>query len=429
MNWNLCRAIIGCLHVSGSVETHVGSLQKFPARDWEASLTWLDLSGIALAFWDRLQKLRAEDVVPAQSGAALAAKLADHRQRVAVMAQEFDSINRQFERAGIEYVVWKGFALIPEYCPDACLRPSYDYDYLVSRNDLDRAQDVLQAAGYVRKSYHGTQHHVTFKHRNLPSRLAVLPRGLYTAALPRRIELHVSLWDEEAARIPLRVPERPLDRKLRRTWQGLCFYSLGEDDEFVFQTVHVFRHILENWCRLGWLLDIAYFLEHRSTDLSFWKRLCSRLAVNKPLAGAGALAILLASRLFHAPLAAPVKNQILGAMRGHVSLWVDHYGLRSALNNFSKNKYALFLHREFARDEISWRQIRRRRLFPVHLPNSIAGAPTAANSVPLPGNWRQAWYVVKRLIYHWWGGAAYIWEFSRWQRIKARACPPRLSSA
>jgi hypothetical protein len=232
------------------------------------------------------------------------------------------------------------------------------------------------------------------------------------------VELHLSPWDDEAFRISLGVPERPLDRKLRRTWQGLSFYSLVEEDAFVFQALHTFQHILHNWCRLGWLLEIAYFLEHRSTDASFWKKLYAHLEANEPLTEVVALVISLAAGLFHAELPAPIKDQMLGAMRGQVSLWVDHYGLRSALDNFSENKYSLFLYREFVRDEAAWRQIRRTRLLPLHRPNRVAETAAPAAFALLPGSWMQGWHVLHRLIHHSVSGAGYVWESARWERLR-----------
>ena len=418
MKRNLCAEIAGCLRVAGPVDEHLLRLRKFSARDWEASLNWLHLSGIALIFWDRLQKLGAEGAVPRQVGASVAAHLVNHRLRVEAMRQEFGSLNHRFEREGIEYAVWKGFALVPEYCPDACLRPTYDYDYLVAGDDPIRAHEVLQAAGYVRKPDHGAAHHVTFMRPVLHSEPLNLPDGYYAATLPRKVELHQLLWDEQVFHIPLKVPERPLDRKLRRTWQGLSFYSLGEEDALVFQALHAFQHILHNWCRLGWLWEIACFLEHRSLDISFWIKFQAHLEGNEPLAEVVALVFTLAAGLFHTMLPGPIKDQIPGAMRGQVSLWVNHYGLRSALDNFHENKYTLFLYREFVRDEAAWRTIRRSRLLPLHRPNRVAGALASTNSPLFGKNWKQAWYIVQRLIHHSVGGSAYVWELARWQRLR-----------
>jgi len=418
MNRDLRREIIGCLRVAGSVEGHLRSLRNFHSRDWEASLDWLNLSGIALVLWDRLQKLGAEDAVPRRVRATLAANLSENRRRVVAMTREFDLLNRQFERAGVECVVWKGFALIPDYCPDACLRPSYDYDYLVSEESWDGAQEVLQAAGYVRKADPGTRIHLTFVPRDFPRRLPLSRGGLYAATLPRKVELHLSPWDEDALGISLNVRERPWGRKVRRSWQGLTFYSPEEQDAFVFQAVHAFQHILHNWCRLGWLLEIAYFLESRSTDSSFWEKLYADLEAHAALREVVALATSLAAPLFRAESPASIKDQVPGAMRRQVALWVDHYGLRAALDNFSEDKCSLFLYREFVRDEKAWQKIQKSRLLPLHRPNRLAGSVMPATSAPLPESWKQAWYVVRRLIHHSVRGAGYAWESARWDRLR-----------
>ena len=418
--------IIGCLRVSGSWEEDLRSLRSVAARDWEGCFDWLHLSGIALAFWNRLQQSGAEDAVPRPVGAALAACLADHIRRIVAMREEFDSLNRRFESAGIEYAAWKGLSLIPEYCPEACLRPSYDYDYLISGEAWEDAQKLLQTAGYACKPDPGTRARLTFAPRLAPPGLSCSPRGLYAENLPRKVELHLSPWDGEALRIRMRVPERPLDRRIRRSWKGSTFYSLGPQDTFVFQVLHAFQHILHDWCRLGWLLDIAYFLENRSTDSSFWQELNASLDDHEPLTEAVALVLSLAARLFQAALPAPIKDQVLRAMEGRLALWVEHYGIRSALGNFSQNKYALFLYREFVRNETDWQEIRRKKLLPLHKPNRLAGSASPASPGFLPGIGAQAEYIMRRLVHHLVTGAGYSWESARWnhwRRLSADRVP------
>jgi len=428
VNRTLAGDLVECLALTGSPEMRLHRLKRLSRREWESTLSWLDLSGLSLAFWDRLTSLGAADAIPLRAGTRLARNLADHRLRVAAMMEEFNSLNRRFECAGIEYAVWKGFSLIPQYCTDPCLRASYDYDYLISEDARDRAEKVLQAAGYLRKPSRGPEHHTTFLPPNFPARPAPLSGGLYAATLPRKVELHVRLWDEQAFRIPLNVPARPLDRRLLRTSQGLAFYSLGDEDALMFQALHAFQHILHNWCRLGWLREIAYFLERQSADTSFWTRFHAHLAGDQPLTEVVALVFTLASRLFHTTLPLPIKGPLLGSLRPQVSLWVDQYGLCSAFDNFAENKYTLFLYRELVRDEAVWQEIRKNRLLPLHRPNHAAGVAAPATFASLPASWRQGWYVVRRLIHHSVGGARYAWESARWQRIKTRAGRPILSS-
>lgn len=429
MNRKLRKEIVGCLRVAGSADAHLSALRQFSPRDWEKPLEWLHLSGIALTFWDRLKNLGAEDVVPASVGASLAANLAEHRLRIAAMAQEFDSLNRQMESAGVAYAVWKGFALIPEFHPDASLRPTYDYDYLVSAETHALAQRVLVDAGYIRKRDDKASHHLTFAPPAHASNPWKMPESLYAATFPRKVELHERLWFDQAFNIPLQIPEHILNRKVRRNWRGVKFYALGKEDALLFQSLHAFQHILHNWCRLGWLWEIAHFLEHRSRDSSFWNRFYFHFEENKQLAEIVSMVFTLAAALFHAPLPGFTNGMMRGAMRGQVSLWVEQYGQDSALDNFSENKYTLFLYREFVRDKATWRKIQRGRLLPLRRPNRVAGARVTTISNLLPSIWRQSWYVMQRLAHHSVSGAAYLWESARWQRLRRLHASRALSSS
>lgn len=410
MNRNLCRHIAGCLGVAGPVDQHLPALRGFTLQTWQAVFEWLDLSGIALAFWDRIQKLGAESVVPEQLHDRLAAGYAENQRRTTAMTEEFGLLNDLFERAGIEYAVWKGFALIPEYCPDACLRPTYDYDYLISDASWDDAQRLLSCRGFVRKPHARMQGHVTF----VPSGRRSNTRGYYAESLARKIELHRSAWEDEAWHIS---PGHASFERGPRTWNGLTFYSLAESEAFVDQVLHAFQHILDSWCRLGWLMEIAYFLQNRPSDASFWQKFSAHLAGPAPLSEILALVTLLAARLFYALLPAAIEQRIIGAMREPVALWVERYGLTSALDNFSGNKYALLLYGEFVRDETTWRKIRTSRLFPLHWPNVVAGAAGLAESTSLSRCCNQLQYVLSRLIHHSVTTAAYAWESLLWDRL------------
>ncbi len=417
MSRDLRREIVAFLGVSASAMKYPHALRTFHRRDWESSLDWMSLSGIALLFYDRLQRFDAVEVVPSSVGAALAANLSHHRRRVVEMTREFDYLNRQFECAGLEFAVWKGFSLIPDYCPDACLRPTYDYDYLIAEGCVENARAVLHREGYAYRPENVTEHSLNFARKSGSPEQPASSGGLYSASLPRKVELHTQIWDEDAFGIPLRVPERPLHRRSWRSYEGWCFFGLSREDSFLFQTMHVFQHILHDWCRLSWLWEIAYFLEHSRADTPFWNSLRSNLQGNKPLTEVVALVVSLAARLFHATLPDAIKEVILRTMRGRVGLWVERYGLNSAVDNFAENKYGLFLYREFIRDDAAWRQIRRKRLLPVHRPNHVRGAELSAPSVLLPSSWRQCWYVLQRVVHHALKGAGYLWESTRWERL------------
>src|SRR5256885_1559231 len=121
MNYALARSIVGSLRVTGSCEEPLVKLIKFGRLDWQRTLPWLADSGLALYFLKRASHSDLHDALPAQIRDHLRRNLANNRRRIAEMKTEFGSLNLYFKAAGVEYVVLKGFALVPDYCPDASL--------------------------------------------------------------------------------------------------------------------------------------------------------------------------------------------------------------------------------------------------------------------------------------------------------------------
>jgi len=204
-------------------------------------------------------------------------------------------------QAAGRYAVLKGFALVPNYCPDASLRTVYDYDYLLSAESMVSVQRSLEAGGYVRKPDR-EEHPIVYFQASRPLWLPSRQEDLYAAGLPRTIELHYRFWDNNSVGIPLGLPQDTLTRIRLRDWQGLRFYSLGEEDELVFHVLHAFRHILNYWCRLSTFLEIACFLERRSSDAAFWERFTERIQSAPPLPEIVGVVFLLATRLFGAEI-------------------------------------------------------------------------------------------------------------------------------
>jgi hypothetical protein len=392
-------------------------LAIFSRGDWERAQEWLDHSGVALWFWDRLKVLGARDALPPEIGGRLDRVLTDHSFRVASMAEEFDSINRLWESAGVEYAVLKGFALIPEYAPDARLRIAYDYDYLLRAEQMERAAQVLSNAEYIRRRER-VDHPVVYTHSANTLRMPSRRDDLYSAAFHRTVELHTRLWEPGTLKIPLPLPDDFSARKRPRNWQGLRFYSLAEEDELMFQVLHAFRHILDGWCRLYSFLEIANFLEHRRSDMIFWQRFCERIRLSPLLSEMTGVVFSLAAGLFGTAVPAVIDAGVIRTMRSRLDLWVNRYGYDAALANFAGNKCSLLLYREFVPDDATWREIRRRRLFPLHRPARAAQASTSEISARLVAGWKQGCYVARRSLHHLIAAAQYAWQSIQWARIR-----------
>jgi hypothetical protein len=432
MNRAIATEIVRCLRVSGSPDADFSQL-PVSRHQWERTLEWLDHSGIALLFWQRLKERGYATAIPSAVGERLERNLADHRDRVVEMVAEFASINRCFEGACLRYAAMKGLALSADYCPDIGLRTTYDYDYLLPRDSMEAAERALRAAGYIRKE-DPEEHPVVYFHAARPPRTPLSRDDLYSKTFPRTVELHYLLWDADQVKIPLNLPSDPLaERKLRYlsisgnhqctsgSARPVHFYELSEHDELIFQVLHAFRHILHDWCRLYSLLDIACFLDHRASDTAFWDQFLDRLGSCRPLSEIVGVVFMLASEVFGAPIPEPVSIRTVQSLRRPLVLWVERYGQESALSNFSDNKFSLFLHREFIHDEAAWRDIRRSRLFPIQRPNQgVHAADSSSQRARLSGAWKQGLYVSKRVRHHLLGTLRYGLEAPRWYRERLR---------
>lgn len=387
-------------------------------------MDWLDDGGLTLIWWNRLIEAGQKLLAPDEVRERLDRNLKDHRLRVSQMVSEFDGINSSFKTAGIAYAVLKGFALTPEYCSEVCLRTSYDYDYLVDPELVSPAEQALKSIGFVRKQ--GTEDHpIVYFHRDRPPQRPLSRNDLYTAEFPRTIEVHYRFWDPDMLKIPLVLPIDLLSRREARelssragSGSSIRYYALSREDELIFQVLHVFRHILRNWCRLCSLLDIAHFLECNAADSDFWNRFLAQIDRKQSLTDIVGVVFLLAATVFGATIPDPVLAQVIAKLRPPLTLWVERYGRDSALSNFSNNKFSLFLHREFIDDKACWRQIRRTRLFPVPRPNGVFRATDGTTLEHLKAGSKQLIYIIRRMNHHLTGTIQYGLEAPFWGRAR-----------
>jgi len=120
-------------------------------NEWQQLLRWLDTSGLALYFLDRVLELQLNDLLPRAVMARLQQNLIDNTERLRGMVDESIEIQLEFQSADLCYAVLKGFSLWPHSVPKLQLRSQLDLDFLVAEKKLTRHQayQLVSIAGNV----------------------------------------------------------------------------------------------------------------------------------------------------------------------------------------------------------------------------------------------------------------------------------------
>lgn len=417
MNRTLARTIVNCLAMHGQSRAAFSRLRRFDLRDWQKTFAWLDLSGLALYFRQCVLEVDAQAVLPCAVLERLDENHADNRARVACMAEEFAQLNSLFRKFDVRYAALKGLALVPEYCPEANLRTQYDHDYLVDVDSMSRVEEALRQSGYRRKESNG-EHPVVYLFPRSVAVSGASLQNLYSPDVPRRLEMHVRLWDTGEEKIAIGLPGGFLQRVRKRNWRGVEFTALQDNDALLHQVLHALHHMLHNWCRLAVFHEIAHFLRLRSNDEVFWKRYRERVENHRWLPEASGLVFSMAADLFGVPVPAAAAPCTTAALTPAMRLWIQRYGTGLALGNFRASKLSLFLQREFMEDAETWREVRRRRLLPVQRPHRVPLGSTATLGGRVAAHCAQAAHTVRRLAFHLSSCLRYGWESYWWGRAK-----------
>src|SRR5688572_21825716 len=105
-------AILKELSVTQSELHSRTSWRSFAAGDWKDAFTWLDLSGLAIYFLDRMRLERAVETLPEGVLAELEKRRADNRVRTERILSELEAFTRAFEQRSVKYAVLKGVSLL-----------------------------------------------------------------------------------------------------------------------------------------------------------------------------------------------------------------------------------------------------------------------------------------------------------------------------
>jgi hypothetical protein len=401
------EAVVAAFRDSGE-ELHQ-RLSALKARDWQRSYHWLDASGMALYFLDRVASLHIESALPTATLERLRGNLADNRHRSSSMLVEFASLNQSFQRAGLVYANLKGFTLSPESCPRPELRCQLDLDFLVDGTQLDLCQRILGKTGYELAA--ATPDVWEFKAGS--DELTDI-KDHYKARPQRCVEVHFAS-SEAPPHLPFR--DSRLERRVRHSWGCITFPALTPADQFIAQSLHLFKHLCSSCTRLAWLLEYQHHVSVRYHDQSFWDEVRTYAGGHHRTSVAIGLTTLLSSRIFGGEGPPQLEEWTSARLPAAVRLWADQYGRESILADFPGTKLYLLLQDELRGNDDSWKQTKRSTLLPLHRAPRILSVSTDDTVWKrIRSELYQVRFVVFRLRFHVVEGFRYLVEAFRWKR-------------
>jgi hypothetical protein len=406
------------------------SLSNGTRHEWRRVLDWLDASGLALYFLERLKQATATDVVPPEVLVQLEQRQSKNRERVAIMRQTFRMLNEDFHREGVEYAALKGFSLVPEYCPDATLRALSDLDYLIGNGSIDRAEKVLAARGYTLQmrahfpecwwSTHGGEELIFWIPASRPKREI----EQYYPDAPSTIELHVATPDQARNGLPPARREFAFDRMVRREWEGGVFFSLPETEMFVGQLVHAFWHwVLGLKARPSWLFEIGCFLKHRQDKDPIWEAVNCLIDSDSFIAEVVGIMVRLTTLVFGE--VHPNADRWAVGLSPQIQRWLDMYGIESVLAGwngydtglFPRSKLMLFAKEQYSPDVQTALGFDRCSLVPVRRLRGLIESPARTYNSNFEVIGKKLGWFASRCIHHAGANLRYFWELPRWQGI------------
>jgi hypothetical protein len=380
--------------------------REFNVRDWKRAKYWLDVSGLALYFFERIEVMHLETCFPESLLFQLCANLEENRRRTAALLEEAVKVTQALRHLNIECAVLKGATFPSESVPDPTLRSQMDLDLLIREADIGRTEDCLASFGYSFDAASGG----TWEFKAGRSGTSSL-KNLYQVRPERALEVHLQREQTDGSR-----PDR-LARAEWRLIQGRLLPALSQAELFLLQGRHLFKHMCSEHTRASWVLEFWRHITARCNDVTFWREVECLAAEESGSAVAVGAAVQLTSLIFGPCAPSELARWSIDKLPTGICLWINLYGRRILLSRRPGSKLYLLLRREVNPDSAAEKSERRRLLLPLHRPQRIT---RKVDQEPVFWTLRRILneirFIVRRLRFHVWEGCALAFESIRWQR-------------
>jgi hypothetical protein len=386
------------------VPVELDRLRNVSGREWQRLLYWLDISGLALYFLDRMTQLGLCEMLPPAVLSRLQQNLEDNTARTGSMIAESTAIQRSFQRAGISYALLKGFSLWPISVPKLELRSQLDLDFLIAEVNAVEARQILEARGYLLHATSGRSWEFKVSQNNAPTL-----KDLYKPTQQRTVELHIESGSAGSRAL--------LPRREKLCFYGVCMPVLPRVELFLGQGLHLYKQVCSESFRVAHLIEFRRHIIARYDDDAFWQELRT-LAEGDPKGPVGlGLVTLLISRVMGDFAPETLTCWTVDRLPTAAHLWVELYGHRAVFAGFPGSKLYLLLQKELQDAGLPAKRSLRQALLPRRMPPAIShAAPGERLPQRIRRYYRQVDFVLFRLRFHVVEGFRYLGESVLWRR-------------
>ena len=375
------------------------------SSEWRRLSLWLDISGLALYFLNRLNELGISELLPQAVSNRLHRNLLNNTARTNGMISESVGIQQEFQMSSLSYALLKGLSFWPNSVPRPELRSQFDLDFLVAAQSASKAREILEGRGYRLYSISGRSWE--FK---LNERPGFTLKDIYKDLRSYAVELHIQPGDQSSW--------SPLDRLEWRTFHGMSMPVLSPVDLFLGQGLHAYKHICGEFSRAAHLLEFRRHVLARRDDIDFWDELQWSAREHPPASLALGVVTLLISRVMGDFAPKALTSWTVCTLSRSVRLWIQVYGQRAVLGIYPGTKLYLLLQRELAAAGVPAKRPIRQALLPSRLPPPVI-RPFEHEALPVRlGRYHmQLKLILVRLRFHVVEGLRFLFESYRWRRL------------
>lgn len=237
--------------------------------DWESVITLADAHGLApLLFWSTQ---RFQHLVPAAHLATLRSVYESNARKNLLLTRLLVEVQELLQRARVPSLAWKGPTLAACAYRDIALREFCDLDFLVPRNHIQRAQEILISSGFrPALQLTAAQERLYLKLDNeFP-----FHRGAHENVLELqwRLAPHFYAVDFDL--------EQLFERAIVTRIGDVECRTLCPEDLLLTLCVHAAKH---GWGRLSWITDIAWLLRTQNLDWLHVQHEAERVGIERIL--------------------------------------------------------------------------------------------------------------------------------------------------